>query len=305
MSSTRALLTTASTQLGLFTRAQALGAGFSASAVDRRLGEGHWEPVLPGVYRQAGGLTSRRQLLLAAVLWAGPDAVASHATAGHLWGLDGCRDDGPVELSASRTRGLSAEGLSVHRPVRLDPADVTVTEGIPVTTVARTLLDLGGVVSSYWLEAALEDALRRGLVTIAELVARVDDLGVRGRPGVAAVRRVIEERGDAAPLESALEVRVWRLLRLSGLPLPRRQYPVEAGGASYRLDFAWPHERVAVEADGYAVHGGREAFQSDRVRLTALAGAGWRVLHVTWEDCSRRPEPFLRDLRRALAGVAA
>jgi very-short-patch-repair endonuclease len=99
-------------------------------------------------------------------------------------------------------------------------------------------------------------------------------------------------------------VKVWRLFIRSGLPKPRRQHPVEIDGRRYRLDFAWPAFRVAVEADGFATHGRRRPFHADRRRMAKFAGAGWRVVPVTWEDVTSRPSEWLRSLGRTLALAA-
>ena len=90
----------------------------------------------------------------------------------------------------------------------------------------------------------------------------------------------------------------------NAVPQPVRQHWVRVDGQPYRLDFAWPDQLVAVEADGYDTHGGRVAFVRDHRRMSALAAAGWRVLPVTWEQVTRSPATVVREVRRALAGVS-
>src|SRR5262249_31155436 len=148
-------------------------------------------------------------------------------------------------------RRLRTSKLTVHRTDELPRIDRTRRDGIPMTSSARTLIDLAGVLDAEPLEAAVECALRRRLVIERFLLRRVGELSAKGRPGIAALREILDRRDDAA-LESALEVKVWRLLVRSGLPTRVRQHPVEIDGRRYRLDFAWPSFRIAVEADGFA-----------------------------------------------------
>jgi very-short-patch-repair endonuclease len=96
---------------------------------------------------------------------------------------------------------------------------------------------------------------------------------------------------------------VWRLLRCAGLR-PVRQFEVRCDGRRYRLDFAWPILKVAVEADGYATHGGRRAFVRDRKRLADLAAAGWLVITITWDECVHSPGDVVEKVRQALVRAA-
>jgi very-short-patch-repair endonuclease len=190
----------------------------------------------------------------------------------------------------------------VHRTLHLPRADHVTIGGIPITSPARTLLDLAGCVAEENLEAAVERALRRALVR--ESVLRWS-VGGRGRGGADTLRRILGARDPGSPaLESRLEVKVWRLIVRRGLPKPRRQHPVEIDGKRYRLDFAWPSFRVAVEADGFTTHGRRRPFLADRRRMGKLASAGWRVVPVTWEDVTARSSEWLRGLGRTLALAA-
>jgi very-short-patch-repair endonuclease len=179
--------------------------------------------------------------------------------------------------------------------------DRDLVHGIPVTSAARTLIDLAGVVDRDVLERAVESGLRMRLTTCAFVEWRLDDLGGAGRAGAAELRRLLKERGrGAAALESALEARVWRVIASSDLPRPLRQYEVLLGDVTVRLDFAWPDARVAVEADGYAFHRGRRAFVKDRVRMARLVAAGWRVIPVTWDEARDAPGVLVGNVRAAI-----
>lgn len=293
----------ANRQHGAFSRAQACALGWSESQVERRLATGQWEVVLPGVYRFAGAPATGRQAAIAACLWARPGAVVSHRAAGAIWGLDGVTACG-MEVLVPNNRRLRTTRLMVHRTNKLSRLDRTKREAIPITTPARTLIDLSSVLDEETLESAVEYAFRRRLAGERFLRQRLDALGGSGRPGSGMLRRILDRRCEDAALESRLEVKVWHLFVRSGLPMPIRQHPVQIDGRRYRLDFAWPSFRVAVEADGFATHGGRRAFNADRRRIAVLGSAGWRVVPVTWSDATARGDEWLAALGRTLALAA-
>jgi predicted transcriptional regulator of viral defense system len=134
----------ANRQHGAFSRAQAFAVGWSESQIDRRLATGQWEVILPGVYKFGGAPASGRQAALAACLWGGPGSVVSHRAAGALWGFDGVTARG-MEVSVPKVRRLRTTKLTVHRTGQLHRIDRTRRDGIPITTPARTLVDVAGV----------------------------------------------------------------------------------------------------------------------------------------------------------------
>lgn len=293
----------AAAQHGVFAHAQAVDAGVSTSAIARRVAAGRWDRLLPRVYRLAGALATGRQAAHAACLWAGPAAVVSHATAGVLWKLDGVDTD-RVHVTVPGHCAPSSPLVDVHR-CRVDDADHTTFDSIPITTPARTLVDCVATLDDEALETALEGALKRGLFTERFLRWRLDALASRGRPGIPRLRGLLDARRDEAALERRLEVKVWRLLIRSGLPRPVRQHAITTSGRPYRLDFAWPDRRVAVEAEGRIVHGGRRrAFYNDRRRLADLVSTDWRVVPVTWEDVEARSTEWLTKLAQTLVLAA-
>src|SRR5215213_9847744 len=133
------------------------------------------------------------------------------------------------------------------------------------------------------------------------LAARLRALTTSGRPGAGRLERLLLDRGDDPAAESRLETKVWLLLRDAPVPTPRRQSWVSTPGGRYRLDFAWPELKLALECDGWAHHGTRVAFGKDRERLSELAAMGWRVLVVTWPMATRQPQRVLRWVELALA----
>jgi hypothetical protein len=290
----------ASRQFGLISRAQALGEGLSADAIDHRLGAGRWERLLPGVFRIAGAPASWHQHLMAAILWA-PRAAVSHQAAAALWELEGCPSD-RVELSTVSTRKSRVPWITLHRVGTLDRADVTSLGPIPVTTPTRTLADLCGVLNPDAVERALDDALRRNLTSMPRLRWAAQRLGGRGRPGAHVLRELIGQRGgDWTPPASVLESSERRLLKQAGLPDPAPQWEVrERGRLLARVDLAYPETKVAIEADGYRFHSGRLAWHRDLARRNTLTSRGWQVLHVTWEDLTNRQDAVVSEVRAAL-----
>ena len=287
------------TQFGVLSRRQARTLGMSDSAIDRKISSGEWQIVLPGVLVLPGAPESWEQSVMAACLRPATGAVASHTTAAALWKLSGF-PPGPVEISAPRTV-RSRRGMIVHRAIDLMPIDIAHVGPIPVTTVARTLLDVGAVADIDTVEQALDDALHRGLVTLPRMRWTLKRLGRNGRPGAARLRRLLRQRGPGyIPAESALELRLISLLRAAKEPEPVRQFHIREGGRVLgRVDLCYPEAKLVIEVDGYEYHSRKPAWQRDRRLQNALTLRGWRVLRVTEEDMRRRPRQVVEEIRAA------
>jgi very-short-patch-repair endonuclease len=305
-STDRLIAAFAECQRGLVTRRQLLRLRCVPAAIERRVATGRLVRILPAVYRVAGAPADLLQLVHAATLWTDPDGAASHATAAHLLHL---ASDPPerVDLTVPRERPLRSRVLDVHRTGEWPRIDRVTVDGIPCTSATRTLIDLAGGLDAERLEAMYHAARRLGLTSPAHFEARFARLGGRGRPGSGQLRRLIEtERGSDRALESVLEVKAARLLRRSPLPAPVRQHWVTvAGGGRYRLDFAWPLYRVAVECDSFEWHGNRLRWKRDRRRVAAIEALGWRVLFVTWDDVVRHGPETVHRVGLALGLAAA
>lgn len=143
----------AATQYGLLHRNQALAAGLSAHAIKRRLSSGRWKRFMPGVYLVSGATVSWMTHAMAATLWAGPRAALSHRAAAHLWNFDGF---GPGIIEVSTPRRLRSGEVRIHQTSALDGRDTTSRHGIRVTSVHRTLIDLGDVCPADAVEDALD-----------------------------------------------------------------------------------------------------------------------------------------------------
>ena len=237
--------------------------------------------------------------MLSACLWGQDGTVASHRAAARLWEMG--IEEGPTEILAPvSTR--PQPGVVLHRTDTLPAADVTRTAGIPVTTPTRTLIDLGAVVSAALVERCLESALREGLTSTWYLAERLDELGKPGRRGAGKLRSLLRARDPRlAPTESELETLLWQLLSRSGLPLPERQVDVsDREGLVGRLDFAYPRQRLAIEAIGLRYHSGERVLK-DAERRNRLIVAGWRVLEFPWRDVVRRGRTVVARIGSALS----
>lgn len=282
-------------QHGVFSRAQAVAAGMSPSAIDRRVNSGEWAPVDHAVYRGAATPTSWHQRLMAACL-AGP-AVASHRAAAALLGFVDCAE-GVVEVTALRHRRRHAGDVIWHESRRLEAADITEVEGMSVTRPLRTLLDLGVVLDVNRLEELLDDGLRRGWFSTTAIWRRWEQLGGPLRPGGRVVQAVLERKAAGErPVGSILETRFRQLLRRTGLPEPVSQYDVYDGDELVaRVDFAYPELGVVIEVDGEERHAGRSPRKRDARRDRRLVALGFRPLRFHWDDVHEDPAAVARDL---------
>jgi very-short-patch-repair endonuclease len=288
----------AETQYGLVTASQALGFGLSEYQIRRRVRSGRWRRVHPRVHAINGAPPTWHQSLMAACLWAGPCAAASHRAAARLWGLDGV-ERRIVEISVPRK--LRAESVIIHR---LPDAHARISrrDGLPVTDVATTLFDLAAVVSPFQMEAALDSAIRMRMTYTSQLWNRLHEVARPGRNGMHLMRSLLEIRDPAtAPAESQLELMLKRLIQRSALPKPTPQYTIKNKGRFVaRLDFAYPREKVALEAQGYAHHHGRRQWERDQERLSQLTALGWVVLYVTFMQMKHHPDRVIERIQTTL-----
>ncbi|MGH9128771.1 MAG: DUF559 domain-containing protein [Acidimicrobiales bacterium] len=264
---------------------------------------GHWTRVRGSLYRLTAYPTSWRQDLMAAVLVGGPGALASHRAAARLHGLDGVYSELVEVTVATAGNHRNLPGVVVHRSAPVDRTDRDRTDGFPVTTVTRTLIDLGAVVDPEVVESALESALRANRTSLQLLHRRLEAVGGRGKPGTASLRRVLAARLCLPPTGSELETRFVQLCRRARIPDPARQASVAIGaGRTARVDFAWPDRRVLVELDGFPWHGTPAGYRSDMRRQNAivLARPGWTVLRFGWRDVVGSPGRVVGELAAAL-----
>jgi very-short-patch-repair endonuclease len=291
----RTLAGIAERQHGVVERAQLLALGLGPRTIERRLAAGRLHRLHRGVYAVGHRSLTVQGRWLAAVLALGPDAVLSHRSAAALWELrpaGGRRIDVTVPGHGRHSRPR----IAVHVARELPDRDRAMRAGIPVTSVARTLLDLAGVVPETQLARVFEEAERLELVDLRA----VEDVCLRGRGrrGVGTLPRVLAEQNGLLPMtRSELERHFLAICREHGLPTPRVNCPV----SGFEVDALWPRERLIVELDGYAFHRTRGAFERDRARDTALQLAGYRVLRFTHRRLQREPAEVAAALRALLA----
>jgi hypothetical protein len=223
---------------------------------------------------------------------------ASHRTAAALWKLDGF-DPGEIEVLTpkGRRRERRADWI-VHETRRFRSIDLDEVDGIPCTTVARTILDLPAVAHPFPVAQALDDACRRWPGMLDTIGQRFRELGGRGRPGSRVVRTMLEERlGAGRFAQSGFERHALRLVRSAGLPEPVLQCPVRDHDFVAYLDLGWPAIRWGLECDSLAFHSGKRAHESDRARRRRLKQLGWDLVEVTYDDVTKRPAETGRQLR--------
>jgi len=176
-----------------------------------------------------------------------------------------------------------------------------VVDGIPTTTVARTLIDLGAVTTLRRVEHATDAAERDQLVSRRALVSRHRALRARGRNGIATFAAVLEAREVVIP-ESVMERRFVRILEQAHLPAPALQYSVPLGdGRSARVDAAYPHLRLGFEIDGHRWHASRAQRAADNRRANDLANLGWDVRRFTADQIVGEPARVADAVRIAIS----
>jgi very-short-patch-repair endonuclease len=280
----------AALQDGAISTAQLGAAGLGRGAMEHQLRTGWLQRLHRGVYL-VGPVAGPLARVHAALLACGPYAVVSHGTAAALWRL-GASLPTSIDVTVVAGHRRSQPGIVVHH-APLTRGDVRRMGRLPLTSPARTLLDLASVIDAADLEVAVNEAQVLGLVKPVDVRAVL--ARAARRRGAVALRTVVTDLPQ--PTRSELERRMRALVHRVALPAPRTQARVLA----YTVDFLWPRERVVVEVDGFGPHGTRMRFEADRERDAALVAAGYRVLRFTWRQLSEQPEIVAARLAVVLA----
>jgi len=293
----RAVAALATRQHGLVTRRQLVALGLSASAIDRRIRAGRLMILFPAVFAVGHAALSQRGRWLAATLACGPAAALSHGTAAALWELTpGQPHKYHVTVPGTGGRDMP-RGVRLHRYRSLDrAADVTTHDGIPVTRVERTLLDMATYLPMRKVRRAFAQADVLRLLDFAE-IERLIAAHPRRRGTRAFAVIAHEHRPDGDKSRSDFEDRVVELCALHGLPTPR----VNAWLVGLEVDVSWPELRIAVEADSFAFHRTRAAFERDRERDAVLTANGFLVHRFTERQLAEAPETVVAAMRRSLS----
>jgi very-short-patch-repair endonuclease len=279
-------------QHGVVARRQLLELGFTPSAIDHRVTKGRLHVVWRGVYAVGRPELTSQGRWMAAVLGCGPDAVLSHESAAVLWEIRPARG-GQIEVSVPLRVVRRQPGIVVHRRRVLAATEVTKCRGIPVTTPIVTLVDIATGLDQGQLEAAINEADKRGLIHPEELRSALD--GLDRRPGLAALRKTLDRR-TLTLTDSELERRFLPVTRKAGLPAPETGRYVNG----FKVDFYWPDLGLVVETDGLRYHRTPAQQARDRLRDQAHTTAGLTPLRFT--QAQIRFEPHY--VRTTLSAVA-
>jgi very-short-patch-repair endonuclease len=273
---------------------QLIPLGYDRNAIVYRVRVGRLHPIHRGVYAVGSRRLTVKGHWKAAVLACGPDAALSHRNGVALWELRGA-PTGAIHVTVPSRNGRRRPGIKIHRVGQLRPEERTEIDGIPVTSLARTLLDYAEDTTPLWLERAFEQADRLNILDLDAIEAQLErSRGRRGRKPLAAL--VDGYRGPGPELRSELERRFWRLIEEAGLPKPAMNVVVEGE----LVDAYWPEERLVVELDGYCFHRTRRDFENDRERDRILELAQVQRLRITHHRLEHEPHAAVEDVQTLL-----
>jgi len=295
-----ALARLAERQFNVVGRQQLVDLGLARSTIRSRVASGRLHTLYRAVYAVGSRNLKPEGHWLAAVFACGPDAWLTYRCAAANWGLRHGAS-GRIDVSSLAQRGRGHGDIRVHSGATLTPADVTVHNGIPCTTVARTLLDLADVLSFDALDRAVHETVAVRLFdleAVNEALARAN-----GRRGAAKLRAVLADPGHLeGPLPHAgVEERFFAFCRQHGLPRPEVHRNIATAAEALEVDFLWRDQRLIVETDSRAWHSTTRTRERDAHRDRLLEGAGYRVRRCTWAQVVYEPERLATVLRDLLA----
>jgi very-short-patch-repair endonuclease len=287
----------AARQHGVVAYRQLMTMGLSRNAVARRVESARLHRIHQGVYAVGYRRLTSEGRWLAAVMACGRGAVLSHLDAAALWKVykgEGAR----IHVTTKNRSGQAIPGLWIHRARRLDAEDITAKAGIPVTTVARTLVDLTDVLGPDRILRAMREADYLRLLDLDALNAAVQR--GRGRKGIKVLKEALALHTPGQIVRDELEHRFAEVVRAAGLPPPDTNVKVQTRRRRYTVDCLWREQRVAVELDGRAAHARTLAFESDRRKDAALSAMGLHPLRFTWYRVTHEPEEVTAELEATL-----
>ncbi|MEY2468687.1 MAG: hypothetical protein QOF21_1385 [Actinomycetota bacterium] len=289
------LLESAEGQLGLFTTTQAREVGFTDAMLRTRLASKEVRRVHQGVYVFSGHQLSPAGVHLASVLAAGDSARSTHRAGAWLWGMTSLEQKPEITTVGERA---CIPGVRTHFTITPLGASVT-RKGVPTSSAAETLLDLGAVLSPDKVRDALDRGIANKILTPMSALHELQRRGGVGVRGTATLRALLDAAGVAGSHHpSVLEAKTRRLIQKAGLPQPECELVVGAHG-EYRLDFCWPDLMLAIEVDGWMYHSSSDAFHGNKTRKNSLTVAGYLILEYTWIHVTKTPSDVIRELRAA------
>lgn len=285
----------AATQHGLFTRDQALAAGFTEAMIRTRVRGGRWLRAERGVWMIAGVPFTWHARVLSVCMASG--GLASHRNTAFLLGADGFRP-GPPEITVPHGTRFRRSGVRVHQSTDLDLAQPMRISSIPTTGPARLVVDIGLLVDFERFELLVHELIRTRRLTWDDCLDSLMAHARRGRNGVGPLRALLEESYGSVVPESALERTFERLLRAAGVEKPTPQFIVHDAHGNFiaRLDYAYPDRLVAIELDSLRFHTDPKVFERDREKRNRLAGEGWFLLQFTQKMIAGSPDLVVRQV---------
>jgi hypothetical protein len=277
-------------QHGVVSRVQLLALGFAKKAIEHRVRSGRLHPVRRGVYAVGRRSLPREGRWMAAVLCCGGEAVLSHRSAGALWGI-AVEHPGRIDVSIRGSRRCAHRGLRARTRPSLAPGDLTRHRGIPVTTVARTIVDLATELPVGGLERAVNEADKRGLIDPETLRVALETYS--GTPGVKPLRTLLD-RDTFRLSDQELEVLFRPLAIAAGLPPPETKRLVNG----FEVDFHWPDLGLVVETDGLRYHRTAITQSRDALRDQTHTAAGLTTLRFSHHQVKHEPTHVRRILMR-------
>lgn len=268
----------------------------SSKAIRGLIERGWLHQIYRGVYVVGYRRIGRKGRWMAAVLACGPDAVLSHRAAGCLHGF---LLPSLNRIEVTRPRGSRARlaGIACHES-DLAADETTELDGIPVTSVFRTLFDLAGDLGPRQFERAWKEVEVKRLTDRVPMAVLLDRH--RGKRGSAALRRLVLSKQPIAVTRSEFEERFLVVLDATDLPRPHFNVTRHLRGQFFEFDCLWEPQRLIAELDGGEVHNTDHAFQADRKRDRILLAEGYRTTRITWEQLRDEPAEVVADLREAL-----
>jgi very-short-patch-repair endonuclease len=287
-------------QRGRIARRQLLAAGVDRGAIGRLIANGHLHRRHPAVYAVGHAAPVPLGDETAALLACGPGAVLSHTSAAILWGLiSEDRGDGLIHVTVHGRHGAGPHGVVVHRTSRLDRSATRIHRGLPVTSPARTLLDIAEILPQAELDWAVDEAITQTLVSHQELQRLVRS--ARGRRGAARLGRAVARHTGPSVSKSRAERRLREIVRAAALPEPLTNARVHGCA----VDAYWPEHGLVVEVDGYKFHRTRPKLERDSAKGAKLVAMGLAVMRFTWPQMQDTPLVVAARLAQALARAEA
>jgi very-short-patch-repair endonuclease len=268
--------------------------------IETRLANGSLRRLHGGVYAVGHDAPIPLGAETAALLAVGPKAALSHETAAAIWQLrPRPAEGGSVHVTVPSSGVGRRPGLVLHRTRSLARRDVRVRERLPVTSPARTLLDLAATLTRRELERATDEALASRILTgsqLADLIART----AAQRKGRRQLAAVMEQRRGSTITRSHAEEALLDMVRKAGLPDPECNVALHG----FTVDALWRADRIVVEVDSYQFHTSKFAFERDRRKDAVLHQAGWEVMRITWNQLDREPYAVVARIATSLARSA-